>query len=86
VGRPLKELMRGWGRAPICKVFRPNHGLVIRATHNHAEKGKKGKCGGERKTCEEYRDKILSSWVQGRTVKKNVFLSQEEDTDSREGE
>jgi hypothetical protein len=53
VGRPPQELMRGWGRAPICKAFRPDHRLGIRATHNLAEEGKKGRRGGQRKTCEE---------------------------------
>jgi hypothetical protein len=55
VGRPPQELMRGWGRAPICKASRPDHGLGIRATHNLAERGKKGRCGGQRETCEECR-------------------------------
>jgi hypothetical protein len=48
--------MRGWGRPPICKASRPDHGLGIRATHNLVEEGKKGRRGGQRKTCEECRD------------------------------
>jgi hypothetical protein len=69
VGRPPQELMRGWGRAPICKDFRPDHGPGIQATHNIDEEGKKGRCGGQRKTYEECRDERLSSRVQGRTKK-----------------
>jgi hypothetical protein len=34
--------MRGWGKPPICKDFRPDHGLGIRATHNLFREGKKG--------------------------------------------
>jgi hypothetical protein len=59
--------MRGWGREPICKDFITDHELGIRATHNLAEEGKKGRCGGQRKTCEECRDKRISSRVQERT-------------------
>jgi hypothetical protein len=57
VGRPVEELMRGWGRAPICKACRPDHRLGIQATSNLVERGKKGRCGRQRKTCEECRDK-----------------------------
>jgi hypothetical protein len=39
--------MRGWGRPPICKASRPDHGLGIQATHNLVGKGKKGKHGGQ---------------------------------------
>jgi hypothetical protein len=78
--------MRGWGRTPICKAFRPDHRLGIGATHNLVEEGKKGRHGGQRKTCEECRDERLSSQVRGRTVKKSVFWSQEIETDSGEGE
>jgi hypothetical protein len=46
VGRPPQELMRGWGRPPICKASRPDHGLGIRATHNLVEEGKKGSVVG----------------------------------------
>jgi hypothetical protein len=46
VGRPPQELMRGWGRPPICKASIPDHGLGIQATCNLAEKGKKGRHGG----------------------------------------
>jgi hypothetical protein len=42
VGRPPQVLMWGWGRFPICKASRPNHGLGIQATQNLAEEGKKG--------------------------------------------
>ena len=42
MGRPPQELMRGWGRSPICKASRPDHELRIRATHNLAEEGEKG--------------------------------------------
>jgi hypothetical protein len=52
--------MRGWGRAPICKAFRLDHRLGIRSTRNLAEKGKKGRCGGKRKTREECRDEFLA--------------------------
>jgi hypothetical protein len=41
VGRPPQELMRGWGRAPICKASRPDHGLGIRATHNLVKEARK---------------------------------------------
>jgi hypothetical protein len=64
VGRPPQELMMGWGRMPIYKAFRPNHILGIRDTHNIVEEGKKGRHGGQRKTCEERRDektKLLGS-------------------------
>ena len=47
--------MRGWGRSPIYKAFRPDHKLRIRATQNLVEEGKKRRCGGQRKTCEECR-------------------------------
>jgi hypothetical protein len=50
VGRPPQELMKGWGRAPICKAFRPDHILGIWATYNLAEEGKKGRRGGQMKT------------------------------------
>jgi hypothetical protein len=53
VGIPPEELMRGWGKVPIFKDFRPYHRLGIQATHNLAEEGKKGRCGGKRKACEE---------------------------------
>jgi hypothetical protein len=53
VGRPPQELIRGWGRAPIWKAFIPDHILVIRATCNLVEEGKKGRRGGQRKSCEE---------------------------------
>jgi hypothetical protein len=43
-----QELMRGWGRLPICKASRPNHRLGIWATHNLSIKGKKGRHGGHR--------------------------------------
>jgi hypothetical protein len=56
VGRTLQELMRGWGRAPIYKAFRPDHRLGIQDTHNLSEEGKKGRCGGQRKGYEEKRD------------------------------
>jgi hypothetical protein len=76
VGRPPQELMRGWGRPPICKASRPDHGLGIRATHNLAGKGKKGKCGGQGEgICEECRDEKLSSGVQGRTKGINVLVA-----------
>jgi hypothetical protein len=42
VGRPPQELMRGWGRTPICKAFKPDHRLEIQSTHNFVEEGKKG--------------------------------------------
>jgi hypothetical protein len=67
VGRSPQELMKGWHRAPICKAFRPDHELAILATRNLVEEDKKGRCGGQRKTCEECRDERLSSRVQGRT-------------------
>jgi hypothetical protein len=70
VGRPPQELMRGWGRPPICKASRPDHGLGIRATHNLAEEGKKGSVVGAGETCEECRDESRSSRVQGRTENK----------------
>jgi hypothetical protein len=73
VGRPPQELMRGWGRAPICKDFRPDRRLGIRDTCNLDEEGKKRRCGGQRNTCEECRDKRLSSRVQGRTKKLVCF-------------
>jgi hypothetical protein len=40
--------MRGWGRPPIFKASRPDHGMGIWATHNLARKDKKGKRGGQR--------------------------------------
>jgi len=67
VGRPPQDVMRGWGRAHICKAFRPDHKLGIRATCNIVEEGNKGRCGGQRKTYKECRDERLSSQVQGRT-------------------
>jgi hypothetical protein len=48
VERPPQDLMTGWGRPPIYQASRPDHGLGIRATHNLAGKGKKGKRGGQR--------------------------------------
>ena len=53
MGRPPQELMRGWGRAPICKDFRPDHGLGIQDTQNIIEEGNKGRHGGQRNTYEE---------------------------------
>jgi hypothetical protein len=53
--------MRGWGRASICKAFKPDHGLGISSTHNLVEEGKKGRRGGQRDTCEECKDKKLIS-------------------------
>jgi hypothetical protein len=53
VGIPTQELMRGWGRVPICKAFRPDHRLGIQDTCNVVEEGKKGSYCGQRKTCEE---------------------------------
>jgi hypothetical protein len=49
VGRPPQELMRGWGITLIRKASRPDRGLGIRATHDLAERGEKGRCGGQRK-------------------------------------
>ena len=49
MGRPPQELMRGWGITLICKATRPDCGLGIRATHDFAERGEKGRCGGQRK-------------------------------------
>jgi hypothetical protein len=53
--------MRGWGRLPICKASRPEHGLGIQATHNLVEEGKIGRHYGKRKTCKERREGRLSS-------------------------
>jgi hypothetical protein len=68
VGKPPQELMRGWGKPPIRKASRPDHGLGIQATHNLAEEGKKRSVVGRgrpaRKKC---RDKNENSRVQGRT-------------------
>jgi hypothetical protein len=47
VGRPPQELVRGWGRPPICKASRPDHGLGIQATHNLVEEGNKGTIVGK---------------------------------------
>jgi hypothetical protein len=69
VGRSPQELMRGWGISPICKDFIPDHRLGIQDTYNLAKEVNKGRFGGQRNTYEECRDKILSSWVQGRTKK-----------------
>jgi hypothetical protein len=46
VGRPPKELIRGWGRTPIYKDFKPDHRMGIRSTHNIVEEGMKGRFGG----------------------------------------
>ena len=40
--------MRGWGRPPICKASRPDHGMGIRAKCNLDEEGKKGSVVGGR--------------------------------------
>jgi hypothetical protein len=42
VGRPPQELIRGWGKPPICKAFGPDHVLGIGAICNLAKEGKKG--------------------------------------------
>jgi hypothetical protein len=73
VGRPPQGLMRGWGRPPICKASKPNHTLGVQATHNLAERGKKGRCRGQRRTCKECRDERPSSGVQGENCEKSVF-------------
>jgi hypothetical protein len=46
VGRPPQELRRGWGRPPICKASKLDHGLGIGATRNLAKEGKKGSMVG----------------------------------------
>jgi hypothetical protein len=38
--------MRGWGRLPIGKASRPDHGLGIQSTRNLVEEGKKGSVVG----------------------------------------
>jgi hypothetical protein len=48
VGRPPQDLMRGWGKPPICKASIPDHKLAIQSTHNIVGKGEKGKRGGQR--------------------------------------
>jgi hypothetical protein len=56
--------MRGWGRPPIRKASRPDHGLEIRATHNLAEKGKKGSVVGRGRAAKknaETREETLGS-------------------------
>jgi hypothetical protein len=53
--------MRGWGRPPIYKASRPEKRLGIQATRNLAKEGKKERCGGQRKTCEETREERLRS-------------------------
>ena len=64
MGRPPQELMRGWGRPPICKASELDHGLGFRATRNLVEEGKKGSLvcagGGPTKNAET-RAKTLGS-------------------------
>jgi hypothetical protein len=62
VGRPPQELMRVWGRPPICKASRPDHGLGIQATHNLAEEGKKGSMvgRGDLQECRDEREALGS--------------------------
>jgi hypothetical protein len=63
VGRPPQELMRGWGRLPICMDSIADNRLEIRATRNLTGKDKKGKHGGGQKgkstKSEEMRDETL---------------------------
>jgi hypothetical protein len=60
--------MRGWGIALIRKASITDRGLGIRATHNLAERGEKGRCGGWMKnTLAKSEETGSESWgIQGR--------------------
>jgi hypothetical protein len=86
VGRPPQELMRGWGRPPICKASGPDHGLGIRATHNLVEEGKKGSVVWAERTDEECRDERKTLGSKEGLREKSELGSQRRETESGEGE
>jgi hypothetical protein len=66
VGRPPQELIRGWGRPPICKASRPEHGMGIQATRNLSEEGKKGSVVVDRgRPMKNVETREETLWVQG---------------------
>ena len=71
---PPQESMRGWGKLPIRKDSRPDHGLGIQATHNLSEEGKKGSVVGRGRPMKKCRDKSGNSRVRGRT-KRGIMSS-----------
>jgi hypothetical protein len=61
--------MRGWVRVPICKAFRPDHGLGIHTTHNLAEESKKEGVVGRGRVVKRSREERKRFQVRGRTEK-----------------
>jgi hypothetical protein len=67
--------MRGCDREAICKAFRTDHGLGIWATHNLSEKGKKGRCGGKRKSYKGKQRRVTKRSGLRRTDKENSLVA-----------